>query len=58
MLKITAILAALRSVHRTGELSRCISSGKLYLGTMVPKQAKIASSSIFGYHSLIKVKPL
>ena len=32
--------------------------GKLYLGTMVLKQAKIASSSIFGYHNLIKVKPL
>ena len=32
--------------------------GKLYLGTMVLKQAKIASSSICGYHNLIEVKPL
>ena len=31
-------------------------NGKLYLGTMVPKQAEIASSSIFGYHNLIKAK--
>ena len=35
-----------------------LKKGKLYLGTMVPRQAKIASSSIFGYHNLIKVKPL
>ena len=49
--------AALRS--RSTSITCCflaVNLGKVYLGTMVPKQAEIASSSIFGYHNLIKAK--
>ena len=56
--KALADLKFLFTDHVDADRPNALKNGKLYLGTMVPKQAEIASYSIFGYHNLIKAKPL